>query len=862
MADWSPDQWDEQKYAKAKSLLAGGGLTPVNIQTLNEKVAAYESNRGVGAPDKPAPMLQTRAPKPQPEEFAPKPGADGYWAPKRPLGARDYVAEDTGGKLFVWRDMPMSLWKERVAEPARQSAIEAGMKADMELRRAFSNGYTFSPQEASQRAMLIVQGKAAEAMDIDKSPEARKSYEQFNEQKWQEAVQKRSADPNAGPIQRLEKMPDNLPGKVAYGIEKAKEYPIAAAQGAVTMATLGLGKALPGMAAELVGGREAGDAWRDTAEAHPWTQAAGSVVSAIKAPLTLGPAAMRGLYQGLVPKLGKLGALATAGGATAAAEGAGADASDLAESYIMRDESEPGVQQQRDRLMDPERLAIDTAIRGGVGAGGALLGKGIAVAGEGIRGAIARRAMPSPASRSGYAALEADGYKIDPVRGVVVPTEVQAAKSAAEKAGGGSWAENFAGRARGPIIDAIQEADTAATKRMGAENQAYYDAHPAPRQLDRIGVENFNYARDGMREESLAYARSDPNPGNVRVEIYPGERPVLADGRHRLAAAQESGAKTIKADVVTYDADGNVTGHRTQEISIQAATENLSRLKNLRRAGTEALGESRGLPGNPLSAVDDFLRELPEDADAAYTDSLVKQLHGEAAAKRSTNPLLSDAYRKMEEALMRDRADFPELPELKAAHETTVHGIGSDRDLTGARLAKPSRQYLPKKDAGEITDNLKRQGLMGFPVETEAAIDKYMPPELRGEMLLLRGANMAYSLGAPPTTDPSMSRTGALNAVRSFLKPRVYGLGRSMAADTSGLGTVGNHQNIALDPKYPISPALYSWISARVPRASMFIPGMDVAKMIQEEAAINQKPVKQVADLTPQQQQFLQERLQ
>lgn len=85
------------------------------------------------------------------------------------------------------------------------------------------------------------------------------------------------------------------------------------------------------------------------------------------------------------------------------------------------------------------------------------------------------------------------------------------------------------------------------------------------------GVENFAYARDGMRDESLALARK--NYGNdrpIEVGLFPGETPVLQDGRHRLAVAKENGAEKMAARVRTYDKEGNVVREFDQDIPVTA----------------------------------------------------------------------------------------------------------------------------------------------------------------------------------------------------------------------------------------------------------------------------------------------------
>jgi hypothetical protein len=86
------------------------------------------------------------------------------------------------------------------------------------------------------------------------------------------------------------------------------------------------------------------------------------------------------------------------------------------------------------------------------------------------------------------------------------------------------------------------------------------------------GVSHAQFGREGMRRESLAYARK-PYAGKspkeatkiattlvkpVVVGVHAGGRVELIDGRHRLQAAKEAGATHIAADVIVYGPRGGV----------------------------------------------------------------------------------------------------------------------------------------------------------------------------------------------------------------------------------------------------------------------------------------------------------------
>jgi hypothetical protein len=64
-----------------------------------------------------------------------------------------------------------------------------------------------------------------------------------------------------------------------------------------------------------------------------------------------------------------------------------------------------------------------------------------------------------------------------------------------------------------------------------------------------------------LRELSLARARKDLDAGDiypVTIACYPGERPHLADGRHRVVLAMRRGVHTWPALVRVYGPRGGL----------------------------------------------------------------------------------------------------------------------------------------------------------------------------------------------------------------------------------------------------------------------------------------------------------------
>lgn len=85
--------------------------------------------------------------------------------------------------------------------------------------------------------------------------------------------------------------------------------------------------------------------------------------------------------------------------------------------------------------------------------------------------------------------------------------------------------------------------------------------------------------KEGMRDDSFSHLRAHPEDANrqgiPRIEVYPDSGPTVADGRHRMALAAERGEGSIDAEVVRYDADGNVVSRETQPVALASPVDRL-----------------------------------------------------------------------------------------------------------------------------------------------------------------------------------------------------------------------------------------------------------------------------------------------
>lgn len=683
----------EAKYKFAKEKLADG--TAENPGKLQAFVDQYENDQARHQPTAEAVAVEAAKPEPKPE--APKAGPDGFWKPARPLDARDYVAQDMGGKLAVWRDMPVDVYRKKVAEPQRMAAVAAGQKAMMDFQRYGANA--FAPEDQVKMTMLIAQGHAAAAQDPSSIDENDPGYQQFNEQQWQQAVQQRQADPEAGPIQRLEKMDTtSLAGKFAYGNEKLKGKVLSAARGALDMATLGLGTGALDALNEAVAGREAVDVGRGLEAENPYSHAAGSAGMAIARP-SLGTAGlMSKAYGAAAPALGRYGAAALSAGAGGIAEGLGKDVS--AEGADALSDA-PSATMERGRL-DPERLAINSALRGGTSAVAGMFGQGIADAGRGLANKISEATIRGTQGRTPYEFTEQMGWKYDPIRGPIPPPEVGKEKALTREEIR-SWAERFATKARPGLTENVDKFHVAEKAAMGKENFQYFES--------------------------------------VR-----GEPPTP--------------------------------------------------ITNTVRTAQEIVDELRGV--NPYLArqVMNTVRDFDPTMPAQKMGLAIKYLSGKAT-EAGKNEAASEVWRRLQGAMMEDikalpKGNLAELraegpggetlegwPALRSEHASRTNAIDEIRTGTGA-----IEHGSPAAQAANVQSKLMKQGSYGFPASEEKVLDRFMPPELKRESMMLRAANMVDDISSGNNL-PYPSQGGLIKWAAGKALPRLYGLGRGVSAPLS-----------------------------------------------------------------------------
>lgn len=141
----------------------------------------------------------------------------------------------------------------------------------------------------------------------------------------------------------------------------------------------------------------------------------------------------------------------------------------------------------------------------------------------------------------------------------------------------------------------------------------------------------------GMRPESFAKVKEQRASGEpmrpIRIEVYPGEDPVLVDGRHRLAVAKAAGDKSIEAHVVHYDKTGAPLREEKKTIAIDhdqpKSKPNLKPLDKLANEWAGLQGQAKKIAKNvaykALAQVDEQVAGMIKSTIAVDVSPLLKR---------------------------------------------------------------------------------------------------------------------------------------------------------------------------------------------------------------------------------------------
>lgn len=331
-------------------------------------------------------------------------------------------------------------------------------------------------------------------------------------------------------------------------------------------------------------------------------------------------------------------------------------------------------------------------------------------------------------------------------------------------------------------------------------------ANDVASELDQIGLKNTKFARDGMRdmsdirgafkgasaEEAQAIALGEragaAGPAGsagrklkpVEVSLYPGEKPILSDGRHRMLAAQEAGAQKIQARVRTYDAAGNLLSEELRPVAIDAteaaaektvadayiAADTLRREMYLRRASLEsqanktASARVRDQSKALFQAVDEEYHGL---ASTLFDESLFGK---QGAVQNRVNHAWVDAIPENKIALKNFTSEVG---------ETYGHTkYGADPDKIRSYLGSLGRDSLKNENFTRwlnSQDELMAGALEGYGKglspkstklieNTRAAIARLRGTLGKSEDLMIRSADGAAALSDSAATQGMLSSLG------------------------------------------------------------------------------------------------------
>lgn len=158
----------------------------------------------------------------------------------------------------------------------------------------------------------------------------------------------------------------------------------------------------------------------------------------------------------------------------------------------------------------------------------------------------------------------------------------------------------------------------------------------------KLGLENADYLKTGMRPESIERVRAEHASGQpmrpVDVTRYPDGQIALNDGRHRLAVARELGLTEIPTHVSVMDAEGNIIRETTGSLPLAPgeAPSSLPSFEDLRSFKTAtgvtidwaksnarlATNEARKFYGTIAQTLEQTAEQMGPEAGTAYRGAM------------------------------------------------------------------------------------------------------------------------------------------------------------------------------------------------------------------------------------------------
>lgn len=275
-----------------------------------------------------------------------------------------------------------------------------------------------------------------------------------------------------------------------------------------------------------------------------------------------------------------------------------------------------------------------------------------------------------------------------------------------------------------------------------------------------------------------------------------------------------------------------------------------------RRALTEVISKHSGGPLDFTAPLRAELQRMPDSMTPQDFSAMMERIGASADSKAATGSakMLADAWRRVEGGAMADMQKAPDVPgardwaTIREHHNFETTRMDRARQDTGVRENNSEWDFLSRDQQAPVRKAIEGMGAPGARVETEQALKRFAPPDIRQELETLEAMNAARAHVNGPWTGLA-SDSGTLKYLSGAAQPRIYGAARGLAREVGG--------------DMPISEKLFAWLNARAPRATLFLQGLgqqQLARELARQQEINNRP-KKFSDLTPEQVQVFNQAL-
>lgn len=250
-----------------------------------------------------------------------------------------------------------------------------------------------------------------------------------------------------------------------------------------------------------------------------------------------------------------------------------------------------------------------------------------------------------------------------------------------------------AARVYDDLLSTLPPKDQAIKPRLSAAMRAEAHEPSVPSEADALtgprtvpdakggmSIDNIHLDRSGLRAESLAAAHAAHAAGTAappEIAVFPGQKPFVQDGRHRILAAQERGMESLPIKVRRYDDAGNTLSLTHEPLNLRAASDTQvsppprtgtleprqggMTLEQARAAGHDpaALLEDAGIPESIAKDFEFFIDNPSKGMNPRHVDLIIDRIdnllkEGQGGKPDPEYAWLASAARKMRDSLPDD----------------------------------------------------------------------------------------------------------------------------------------------------------------------------------------------------------------